>query len=245
MIKPQILWPSLFLLLSIAVVYFANSSILGIREFATAGLGLVGTFLGAMFAFRLNEQKEKAKDISSRKVALNKALFTIMRQHGIVSGLRAQLGPHTSDFERAINCPAYLAPDVSTLRIDFESISFLFESGHPDVLMKLVAEEESFRQAVKTVEVRSRFILDEVQPAIEVGSLNNRSFSPEDFVGKIGERIFESAVNYARLMYEEVESSFSGLSSVHSELFTVAKELFPNSLFVKPAYSVLEKMPNE
>ena len=54
---------------------------------------MLGTFLGALFAFRLNENKENAKTEKERQAALNRALFVVARQFNATKSLSKHLAP--------------------------------------------------------------------------------------------------------------------------------------------------------
>ena len=71
-------------LVGITATYLLWSGVIGGREVGTAFLALLGTFVGALFAFRLNESRGTRKLEVERKAALNRALFVLLRQYNAI-----------------------------------------------------------------------------------------------------------------------------------------------------------------
>ena len=66
-------------LVGVTATYLLWSGVIGGREVGTAFLALIGTFVGALFAFRLNENKETRKLEVERKAALNSRPFRALK----------------------------------------------------------------------------------------------------------------------------------------------------------------------
>lgn len=92
----------------------------GEKEVAASFLAMVGTFLGALFAFRLNENKENMKVEEERKAALNRALFVVARQINALKSLSKHLAPFHTEFERAFNLPAVRPLPIPILCLTFK-----------------------------------------------------------------------------------------------------------------------------
>lgn len=235
--RSSVLYGLVFLLALVFLGSLARAEVIGLKDFATAGMGLAGSFVGALFAFRLNEHREKARETSARKMSLNKALFTLSRQLSSVISLANEMAPFVDDFARAFNCPAFMAPDHSSVQLDYDSLSFLFEDGYENLLAHLAVEDECYRQTLKSLAVRSEFLLKEAQPILGEKGLNGKNVAPSDFVDAVGECIFGTAMAYGRQLHGQVLESEKGLRKVHDELYRAAKSLFPGSKFLKLADS--------
>ena len=221
-----------------SVMYFIMQGNIGQKEVGAAFLAMVGTFLGALFAFRLNESREDTKLEKEHKAALNRALFIIARQYNAVCSLAKDLEPYKLEFERAFNCPALRPPTYSDLVHDFETLDFLLEITDPNVLMRLSVEQEGFHQMIESLRIRNDLYVNEIQPVIAQHGFNRRSVLAHDFRTALGERLYESAVNSASTLYAHVAGSRQRLSSMHAELFNAAKNAYPDAKFVKPAPQV-------
>lgn len=230
------LYALLIAALAIAVIAFAVRGSWGEKEAATAGLTMFGTFLGALFAFRLNERKEQAKLEEEQRRALNAALFVIARQVNAIKTIKNDLAPYKTDFERGFNCPGFRYPAYSDLVLDFERLDFLM-SGTPMLLMELSVQQEGFHQALAAITTRNDFYVDEVQPEISRLGLTRQPASINMLREKLGQRLTEGSINGAKAMYRLVDEAEAALPITHDALFKSAKALFPGSKFIKLAPS--------
>lgn len=228
------LYLGVLIVVAVSVVYFILTGAIGSREIGTAFLAMVGTFIGALFAFRLNESKDNIQLHKERRTSLYRAQLVVMRQHNAVQSLAKLLAPYSAEFERAFNCPAFQPPSYSDLTHDFDDLVFLLEV-EPNVLMRLTVEQESFHQTMECLRTRNEFYVKEVQPAIANGSFNLREFTVQKFKAALGERLFGTATSGAERLYDFVGRSEVSLMAMHNELFDTAKKLYPDAKFVKLA----------
>jgi len=215
------------------VIFLIAHGDIGPKEIGTAFLAMVGTFLGALFAFRLNESKENTKIEKERMAALNRALFILARQYNAILSLDKAMVPYKSDFEKAFNCPALRPPSYSDLVQDFSAIGFLLDVVDPNVLMRLSVEQEGFHQTLESLRIRNEFYVNEVQPAIAQHGFNRRDVHAPEFQAALSERIFGTAMNSAKIMYSNVAEDRKNLLNLHGEVFATAKKLFPDARFIK------------
>lgn len=226
------LYGSLSVALALGILFLVVREVLTEREVAGALLAMLGTFLGALLAFRLNERKDELKIAKTQRQDLNTALFVLARQCNAIGSLRKGLGKFGSDFERAFNCPALRPPDYGNVSLDFGALAFILDQD-PSLLLKLSLEEEGFKQALQSLKTRNDFYISEVQPAIDRLGLNRKSMTMGELEAALGERLTQTAFNSARVVYQLVDEANEGLLTVHAQLFKIAKDLFPDAQFVK------------
>jgi hypothetical protein len=231
--NPAYLYAAFVTVAAVALIGFSLVGDVGAKEISASLLASLGTFLGALFAFRLNESKDNAKLARERKAALNRALFVLARQRTALKLLLRDLHKYASEGERAFNLPAYRPPSYDDLVHNFQDLEFLLESGHPNVLMRLTVEQERFHQALGSLRLRNDFYVAEVQPEIARLSLNGKNVTNEQLASALGERVFAGAMNSATSLYFHFEESNKTIPAMHEELFNTAKELFPNERFVR------------
>ncbi len=227
------LYSGLLAVATLAIVCFIYAGVIGAKEIGTTCLAMVGTFVGALLAFRLNESRENTKLEKERRAALNYALFIIFRQYNAIGWLTKELGPFKSEFERAFICPAIRPSLYSDLVHNFEALGFLLEVADPNLLMKISIEQEGFHQTIESLNERNNFYVHEIQPTIEKHELNGRPFTVQEFQSKLGELLYNGAITRATVLYENLASSLAGLTTLHEEIFTVAKKLYPHGRFTK------------
>lgn len=233
---PSIVFATILAAVFVTLAVLLVEGSIGNKEIGSALLALVGTFVGAGLAFRLNERKENLAEARRQKIALNSALFTLIRQYNAMRCLQKQMAPYQQDYERAFNLPALKPPEYRDLVHDFEALAFLFdEEIDPSLVMKLSIEQEGFEQALESLRVRNTFYIDEVQPAISKNGFNKRSVPAMEFQTALGERLFEGAMSGAAVAYQNIDQSCTALLALHGQLFKAAKSLFPDTKFIKPA----------
>lgn len=193
----------------------------------------IGGFIGAYSAFWLRKYEDNKSDLSKQKNSLNKALFVLVRQLNAILNIKSDFDKYDTPFHRGLSLPAMKPHDYSDLKLDIESLSFLLENRHPQILLELVTEQERFDQAMSAINIRNEFYVNEVQPALSFHALNGRPLPLEEFEEKLGERLFQGALNGATTMYEHVYASEITLEQTYSSLRKLAKELFPDDEFLK------------
>jgi len=203
------------------------------RDLVAALLALFGTFLGALFAFRLNENKETRKLTAARKAALNQALFALIRQYNAMRTYAKYLAPFSDTVLRAINLPAHKPPTYSDLFIEFQELGFLLEGEYANVLMRLMVEQERFHQALGAIRIRNEFHVTELQPTLENLKLNGSSLTEAEIASALGERVYGTALSYGEAVFTNITENVQGLAAAHEELFKTAKALYPDEKFLK------------
>ena len=149
---------------TIAIAVFTNT--ISLKDLITPVLSIFGTFFGATFAFRITEEKELRKLLNSRREALNRASFILIRQANAIHQLYRDFERFPSPFEKAFNLPALKPPSYQDLEHTLSDLDFLLDSSNPSLLMEVAIEQERFHQALESLRARNEFYVEEVQPAI-------------------------------------------------------------------------------
>lgn len=203
------------------------------ENIATALLALLGTFAGAMFAFRLNQNKDQEAESHRQKLALRRAMFVIARQLNAILNLQRDFHKFSAGPDRAFNLPALQSPGYEDLVQKFEDLEFLLDSHHVSLLMEMAIEQDGFHQAIESLRVRNTFYVNEVQPAIASQKLNGRSLTRQELEEALGERLFWGSINSIKNSSELIDISAKQIPILHAALFDVAKALYPNDRFIK------------
>jgi hypothetical protein len=227
----------LYYLLVVAIVggavWIAASGGISEKEIGSGLLALIGTFLGAFLAYRLNEHREDTKERAQRKIALNRALFVLGRQINALSYIwRTHMQQFQEPLERAFNWPSLRPPPFTDLKQQIEDLEFLLDS-HAEVLMRATIEDERFHQALSAIHTRSDFHVSEIQPTLMRTGLNRRDVTGVMIRAAIGDQLYERAVNQAAIAYQLVEGSRHSLVEMQDELHRIAKSLYPADLFIR------------
>ena len=140
-----------FLVAFIIILWLFVPKGISAKDIGTLVLTGISTLIGALYAFRLTERKEKNEEQAKRIHALKKAIFIVGRQLNAVQSIRDEIAPYSTPGKRLFGCKAAMPPDYSDLKIDFESLSFLLDSANPDLLFRLSVEGTSNNQQIAEV----------------------------------------------------------------------------------------------
>jgi hypothetical protein len=230
--KSVYLYAIIIIVVAGTVIFLIYTGIISAKEVSIAFLASLGTFLGALFAFRLNENKETIKKLSGQRASLNRALFVLARQRNAVNTFGKYLVPFKSEIERAINLPAHKPPQYIDLKHNFEDLEFLLQIDQINLLMRLTVEQERFHQAFESLRIRNEFYVDELLPELSKHKFQGKNVTDNQLLDALGERILGTAINYADGLYFHIDECTQSIPAMHAELFAVAKELFPNEKFI-------------
>lgn len=193
---------------------------------------LVGAFVGAYSAFRLNSKKEAEKEYKDQQVVMNNTLFTLIRQINAVKSIKKNFDEYENPLDRAFQLPAMKPPKYDDLTFDYDGLSFLLHD-EPQFLMELTIEQSRFEQAFNAIEIRNDFYVNKLQPALSANNLNGRPMPIEEFQEKLGEMLFEGSINGAKSMYYHIEESDKSLVEMYNKASKLARKVFPGEKFIK------------
>jgi len=129
---------------------------------------LAAAFFGARYAFRLQGRAQARRTVEERVAAGNRAIFVPICQFNTLKTFQNQIiDPIRDDPGAFLNMRASLPFSHDNLTVDFDSLSFLLETNHRQILGELFIEEERFRSAIQAINERSRIHLHICQPLLE------------------------------------------------------------------------------
>lgn len=234
--KPtRYLWIYVFLIVAVmlALVCFAAIGIFSPSDFAKAIFPLLGTFVGAFLAFRLQEYREEIKDEKTRKASLNRALLVLGVQHNEIRSYLKLIAPYKDEIEIAFNFPGIQPQEKFEVSQKIDDLNFLLESGYPNLLFEIIIEQGRFDQTMEAIRIRNIFYVRELQPVLAAKKLNKKSLSRMDLETEVGEYLFGSAVNGANSMASHIRSSNESLPALFENLRKISKQLYPAEKFVE------------
>lgn len=222
-----------FLVAFMVVLWLFVPKGISAKDIGTLVLTGISTLIGAQYAFRLTERKEKNEEKAKRIHALNKAIFIVGRQLNAVQSIRDEIAPYSTPDKRLFGCKAAMPPDYSDLKIDFESLSFLLDSANPHLLFLLSVEQEGFDVTMRTISLRAQYYIDHFQPAWLASGIMPGRITQEDARIKIGELVFDSAVHYTDSMFEALDKAAIGLQRILDEFRGFSSHLYPGEKFLR------------
>jgi hypothetical protein len=229
---------SVIAILAVVLLIFAPHG-LAAKDIGSAILAGISTLIGAIYAFRLSERKEKEGERAKRIHALNKALFSLGRQVNAIRYIREEVSPYDTDMKRLFGCKAAMPPDYSDVRVDFESLSFLLDTNDPDLLLRLSVEQDGFHQVIRAISMRAQYFVDQFQPAVMASGIMTDPITTTDLImlndarEKIGSLVFDSALNYTTSMFTALDEALPRLQKIMVELEDLSRQIYPGERFLR------------
>ena len=223
------------LLLLIICNFIANNSESIFNSLAT----LFAAFIGAWFAFRLQNKNDLNKEESIKHLSGNKVLFQLMDEINWLHNLQdQQINPYRTDPARMFR----MKPDISMppeSAMDIECLSFILLTKHADLLGKLAIERRKFEQAVQIQKRRSTFYLEDIYPVLEKGGIKHgQDMDEQELRNLLGDQkwmLLESLTNH---LIEQVDQTISSHTNMASELQSALTITMPKRKFIK--FSIID-----
>lgn len=195
---------------------------------------LIAAFLGAWFAFSL-QNRSKNNEERDKKISYgNKALFTLCQrvnnlwliQKNIIDPFREHPGIHiamrpTLDFE---NDDTFL---------DIDGLKFLLDTKYQQLLLDLHIENQRYKTAIRLLNSRSSLHLNLVQPRLETAHVTEKQYySIEYWKEAIGQRLYLTLQRATEDLISNVDDTVKSNIEIKDRLIEAFKNLFPGEKFL-------------
>ncbi|WP_047534037.1 hypothetical protein [Methylotenera sp. N17] len=192
---------------------------------------LLAAFYGAKYAFQFQNDKE-LNEIKRRNLEhVNSVIFDLMR-------MANALFVYKRDFINPIkNSPNYFIelrpsqPLEKLVHLKIEGLYFLLETEHRNLVGEIIAEEEKYRSAIDSINARSKFHLEEFQPALEKYVLSNHH-TVDSIRALVGDRIYVSLKNSSDTIIDQVDDYTISIENIGNKLTQCIKQIYPNDVII-------------
>lgn len=192
---------------------------------------LFAAFLGAWYAFKLQNQREEEKKGKENIVAGNRALFLLARFANELKRIQQQhIDPVREDPKKFILMQPLILPKYDDLKFDFESLSFILETDFLQILGNLVAEELRFHQVIQAINYRSDLHLTQAQPRLErAEAKGDILYSVDQIRSALGELLYVQLEKTTEEIIKYVEQTLVSTERLSKKFSEILKKLFPGS----------------
>ena len=205
------------------------------KDFLPAIATLLAAFLGAWFAFIL-ENRKKERELEDKNIAAgNRALFVLIRQLNVLLVFQKQaIEPVRNHPGIFIAMEPLLPRTYDSLKFDVDSLSFLLETDYRQVLMEIMIEELSFQETIRAINERSRIHFTQVQPLMEkAGIIEGGEYKNSDFERILGNRLYLHLRRLTDAVVDHVDKTVISLRKMSEELRNVLRKLYPDAKFIQ------------
>jgi hypothetical protein len=194
---------------------------------------LAAAFLGAKYAFSLQNRREE-NDLTEKRIeAGNRAIFKIVSIYHQFGNFRDQfINPFRDHPFRYIA----ILPEIGMREIpefDFDSLGFLFKSKNPNILMEIYQLQSGVQSNFDLIKIRSDLHRGLVQDSInEFGRKNNGHVDMSKISEILGDKLYTTLVRSTDDMIEFTDNILSDADRLIHELRKILKALFPGHIII-------------
>lgn len=132
------------------------------------------------------------------------------------------------------------------LNIDINALSFLLDSGEPQMLFDLLLEDDKFKTTIQIVNARSKLHWERVQPKLEEAGIEQGIDYPVSrYKTAIGDLLFFSLKGATDDMVQFVDDTIESLELMGNKLRSKLTELYPDTNFIDFASKIEEEEKKE
>jgi len=217
--------------------------LLSFKDYLPAIATLIAAFLGARYAYILNLAKEQRDEKKKNIVAGNLAVFNLIRMLNVLLDYQNQIIAPVRDKPLAfIEMQPTLHLLEDDINLDLNQLSFLLNSGDPNLLGELAAEKSKFKRTLDTINERSQHHIDRLQPIAEkYGMREKESYTLSQFEETLGPQLFVTMRQSTKEIIESVDSTILSIQIACGKLTSVLKKIFPNETII--SYSLPHNNP--
>jgi hypothetical protein len=196
-------------------------------------LPLVTSFLGAGFAFLLNDRAKARQTVRDQVAAVNRAQFTLLMQLNQLMLIQKKIEPFRHHPFRCIAMRSLLPFRDKVLPLDVNSLSFLLETDERQLLSELLLEQQRFNVAMQALNERSRIHIDEMQPRIVAGIREEVEYLDSQWIEALGEPLYLKLKRMTDESIEQVDLSVDSCQVLVMRFHNVMKKRFPKHTIIQ------------
>ena len=135
------------------------------KEILSAIATLLAAFMGAWFAFKLEEDHRKDERDKKNISACCKANFVLSEQLKMLGKFQKE---EIESIEDKTDIWLYMVPlphmDHETLKFNIDDLQFILDTTHKDILSQLLSQDELFNKTISMINMRSQLLREKLPP---------------------------------------------------------------------------------
>ena len=216
--------------------YIDSGVVVSASEFILPALStLVAAFLGAWYAFTLQDNKNRRETEDRQIAALNLAIFALGRKqnklHNIQDHVITPWQDNPAGFLLMLPTHDLEKDDIA---IDLAGLAYLLETAHANLVGELTVAVAKYRSAIDALNLRSALHKGEVQLKLEsAGLIDDEPATLADIRRALGERLYITLCQATDQLIAAVPKALSEVTRISDELTVVGRSVFPANRIIR------------
>jgi hypothetical protein len=196
---------------------------------------LFAAFIGAYFAYKLNENRERQHKRDIDLASANRAIFNLTKAFNYIASFNRQfVVPIKDDPTKHFTMRPSFGHSDPGFKIDYDSICFLIAERKAEMLSELSEFEELFDLFIAVLSKRNHMHTNIVQLAMEKAGVREGSLITEDQIDKILGNQTSAEMKVLTKELVSLAPDGEALSEqLASKLHKIVTEIFPGENVVK------------
>lgn len=200
------------------------------KEILSAIATLLAAFMGAWFAFKLEEDHRKEEQDKKNISACCKAIFILSEQFKMLDKFqKEEIKPIKGKSDIWLEMEPLAHMDHKTLKFNIENLQFILDTTHKDILSQLLSQDELFHKTISMINMRSQLLLEKLPPEfIQNMKINIKQGTLESLEpGKLeNKRRLENLTNK---IIQHVNEAIASTKKFHKIFIKAVKDIYPES----------------
>src|SRR6185369_9946267 len=195
---------------------------------------LIGAFVGAMLAFIFQLVIHRKQERQAALMCTHRMLFCLPQQINTILLVQKDfIAPHINNPGRFLSIPAIHYFDLEKNTFDFNSFDFMLQTIESrQIMYDLYLAQESYIEALRAVNERSRLHREEVQPCLASSGIQNGSaVTAKDIEQALSPFLFQTIISSTEQVISSFKSAFEKLEKSKRDFRNYAVKRFKTNDF--------------
>ena len=216
--------------------YIDSGIIVSVPEFILPALStLAAAFLGAWYAFSLQDNKNRRETEDRRIAALNLAIFALGRKQNKLHNIQDQIVSRWKEHPaRFLLMPPTHDLEKDDIAIDLTGLAYLLETAHANLLGELTIAVAKYRSALDALNLRSALHKGEVQLKLEsAGLIEDKPATLAEIRSALGERLYITLSQATDQVIDAVPKALAEVTQISDQLTLAGRSTFPPKRIIR------------
>ena len=205
------------------------------KEILSAIATLLAAFMGAWFAFKLEEDHRKDERDKKNISACCNAIFILSEQFKMLDKFqKEEIKPIKGKSDIWLEMEPLTHMDHKTLKFNIENLQFILDTTHKDILSQLLSQDELFHKTISMINMRSQLLLEKLPPEFipnmkinkEQGKLEGKKIESLELRDRENIRRLENLTNK---IIQHINKAIASTKKFNKIFIKAIKDIYPES----------------